>query len=83
MAPGHRMQPGEEPCGWRQVATLPSGVSVADTVLDDVAVWHETDALVIAHVTPVPAIVNLRLDPRWRGQAVPNLPQAEPRRERA
>jgi hypothetical protein len=56
------MHPGEEPCGRLHVARLPSGETVAETVRDDVALWHETDAVVIEHVTPVLSTVNLWLD---------------------
>lgn len=61
-APGQRMHPGEEPCGWLHVATLLSGVSVADTVRDDVALWHETEAVVIEHATPLMPTANRWLD---------------------
>ena len=56
------MHPGEDPCGWLHVATLESGVSVADTVWDEVALWHETEAVVIDHITPLLPTVKLRLD---------------------
>jgi hypothetical protein len=52
-APGHGLHPGEEPCGWLHVVTLPWGVRFADTARDDVALWHETRAVVIAHITPL------------------------------
>jgi hypothetical protein len=55
------MHPDEEPCALVHVATLPSGLSVADRVRAEVAVWHETEAAVIAHATRLLATLNLRL----------------------
>jgi hypothetical protein len=37
-------------------------VTVADTVTDEVALWHDTDAGVIAHITPVVPTAKVRLD---------------------